>query len=120
MSEYITSIREGDLYKRVVVEDKSFEIRYGYNAEYERANNGEPIPILPDLDKETHYTKSGKRIVTFVQSSCIHFKMRCDNNDNDCCGDCIYYADNKEMIAPCECEDMMKTTEEKGGTKHER
>ncbi len=111
MNEHITNIREGDLYKLIVIEDKSFEIRYGYNADYERENNGEPIPVLPDLTKELHYSQSGKRIVTFVQSPCIHFEMRCSNNDNDCCGDCSYYANNKEMIAPCECVKVMKTKE---------
>ncbi len=111
MNEYITNIREGDLYKIVVVEGQSFEIRYGYNADYERENDGEPVPILPDLEKEPHYAQSGKRIVTFVQSPCSHFKMRCGDNDNDCCGDCSYYEDSKEMIAICEWEKVMKTKE---------
>ena len=51
----MNNIQEGDLYEVLEVYGHTFELRYGYYEERERAR-GEPIPIYPDFKKHPLYT----------------------------------------------------------------
>ena len=48
-------IREGELYKRLELFGRAFELYYGYYEDYER-ERGEPVPIYPDFQKSPEYT----------------------------------------------------------------
>lgn len=102
MNRKCPTIREGDLYEVLLVDGGTFEIRYGYYEDYER-NDSEPIPIYPDLEKNTIYGASGKRIVTHMQEPCSHFKPKTDEDTERCCGCCKHYPQNRQMIEVCQC-----------------
>lgn len=96
------AVQEGDIYELLLVDGRLFEIRYGYYEEYER-NGAEPIPIFPDLGEVPVYGSSGKRIVTFMQEPCPHFKPQSDDTEL-CCGCCRFYPKNRQMMDVCACE----------------
>ncbi|MBE6629774.1 MAG: hypothetical protein E7624_02870 [Ruminococcaceae bacterium] len=92
--------RDGDLYKRITLHGVSFELRYGYYEEFERAS-GEPIPIYPDFEKEPRYTAEGHPFVTAMQNACPHHHGA--DPEYGCHG-CLYYKEGEELIGICTCE----------------
>lgn len=97
---------EGDIYKTVTVAGKTFVLRYGYYSDTER--DGEPMPILPDFEKEPHYDEQGNMCVTRIQDSCAHYAPRGESADG-WCADCRHYPDEKEDIGVCQCEHNKQT-----------
>ncbi len=104
-------IREGDLYDIIIVDEKVFEIRYGFHEEFER-HSGEPFPIFPHLDKNAEYTKDGYRIITQMQDPCEDFEFKTKDFSERVCGGCIYFGDNNKLIDICKNE-RQKTEEAK-------
>ncbi len=105
-----TTPREGELYKTIRVEERSYTIVYGYYSEQERLSE-DPIPIFPDLALNPEYTTDGKPIVTRIQDPCAYYQCRDDNPDG-WCADCIYYPGEKEEIGICQCERNRRYTKE--------
>ncbi|MBQ8381003.1 MAG: hypothetical protein IJY18_03835 [Clostridia bacterium] len=89
--------KDGDLYKTVTLHGVSFELRYGYYEEFERAA-GEPIPIYPDFKAKPIYTSDGIPFVTQMQELCEHGES---SFKDGCCADCRYYSDGEELIGVC-------------------
>ena len=99
-------IREGDVFRNIVVDGKSFEIRYGYYENYER-DAGDPIPIYPDFYDSPTFGRSGLRIVSAIQQACEAFTPKCNGCEKEGdCGFCKYYAENQagDMIGICQNE----------------
>jgi len=96
-----TSHKEGDLYKVIKLHGATFEIRYGYYDEIERAS--EPIEIYPDFLEAPAYTDDGFPFVTLMQEPCEHYRKKGTDTDKEC-GSCIYAEDGDELIAVCRCK----------------
>ncbi len=95
--------KEGEIYKIVDVDDHRFELRYGYNEEFER-ERGHPVVLFPNLQKKPIYTKDGYRIVTSVQEPCEHYSPADRDLLEDWCADCVYYPSVHCEIGICRCE----------------
>ena len=93
-------IREGDLYRSVVVDGIRFDILYGYYEDFER-KACDPIPVYPDLEKNPVYTNHGYRIVTQIQSPCNWFTKRDRKCDDEWCRSCKYFEDEHKLIGVC-------------------
>lgn len=93
----MNKIRDGDLYKVVKLHGKTFEIRYGYYEDFEKAS-GEPIPIFPDFQREPEYTKEGYPFVTQMQELCLYGKSKFKEGF---CADCEYFSQGDELIGIC-------------------
>lgn len=100
-----TEPKEGDLYKRMTVFGKSFELRYGYYEEFERQYN-EPMPIYPDFLQAPLYTDDGFPFVTQMQDACIHYIGK-EERDQDCAG-CVHYLHGEEFLGVCSCPQNRK------------
>ncbi len=94
--------QEGDLYKVVKVGGYSFELRYGFYADFER-ESGEPVVIYPDLTACKHYTKEGNMLVTAIQDPCPYYKAPQEKARDECCCDCEYYRYSGDDIGICSC-----------------
>ncbi len=94
--------KEGDLYKITTIGEHSFELRFGYYADFERSNS-EPVVIYPDLSENRLYDIYGYRIVTAVQDPCNCYEVHAHKTRDDCCNDCVYYTDFTEGIGICMC-----------------
>ncbi len=109
--------REGDLYKIITIDGHTFELRFGYYADFER-KHGDPVVIYPDLNEERHYTNDGMLIVTAVQDPCKHYEVPEHKARDECCVDCIHYSQPGDDIGICKCRyNHIKQT--KGDTDHE-
>ena len=97
-------VEEGEVYEVLHIDGITFEIRYGFYEDYER-DGSEPIPIYPDLEKTPIYGKSGKLIVTHMQNPCAGFKPQAEDDAERCCGCCVYYPNNRQMMNICEYEE---------------
>lgn len=106
MTNEIRTPQEGDLHCVVTIEDYTFELRYGYNEEYERG--GDPFVLYPDLETEPIYTKDGYRIVSAIQSVCKHYKIPDGRVPEDCCYTCNHYSNEKDEVGICRCEKMRR------------
>lgn len=95
------TVQEGEIYEVLYIDGKTFEIRYGFYEDYER-DGSEPIPIYPDLEKTPVYGDSGKMIVTHMKSPCAYFKPQTEHGVERCCGCCVYYPVNRQMMSVCE------------------
>lgn len=102
MTQNMTLPKEGDLYKRYVVDDHTFEIRYGFYIEEERGRV-EPLPVFPDLVKDPVYTAAGEPVTALVQVPCGHYAPRQAERSEGWCGDCIHYDGGKEEMGRCLC-----------------
>ena len=91
--------RDGDIYKIVALDGKTFEIRYGYYEEYEK-RRGEPIPIYPDFKEKPEYTDDGCPFVTQMQDLCEHGSSRFKDGF---CIDCKYFEQGDDLIGVCRC-----------------
>ena len=98
--------KEGDVYTVVTIENYTFELRYGYNEDYER--NGEPFVLYPDLESNLLYTKSGFRIVSAIQSTCENYKAFNEKSKEDACYTCDFYSDRNADVGICQCKKMCK------------
>ena len=98
----MTLPKEGDLYKIYVVDDHTFEIRYGFYEENERGRV-EPLPVFPDLVKDPVYTHSGFPVAALIQPACEYYKPRRENFPEYSCGDCISYDSGKAEMGRCVC-----------------
>ncbi len=99
--------REGDLHAVVTIDSYSFELRYGYCDERDRAS-GEPYILYPDLLTQPHFTVEGYRIVSALQSVCKYYTVPENREWEDCCYTCNHYPNPKDEIGICKCEDMRK------------
>lgn len=97
---------EGDLYKVYEVAGFTFEIRYGYYEENERGRV-EPLPLFPDFRKTPVYTADGYPLASLIHSACKHYESTKPKPENGC-GDCIYYSNQRQEIAVCQCEKRRK------------
>lgn len=95
-------IREGDLYRRIIIEDVQFEIRYGYACENER-KLWEPSPLYPNFIQTPVYTKEGIPFVAGFQDICTAYKPKENTSGEQWCKDCIYYKHAEDHIGLCEC-----------------
>lgn len=93
---------EGDIYKIINLAGRSFVLRYGYYSDTER--DGEPMPILPDFEKNPIYDEHGNLCVTRIQDACAHYLPRGGASGDGWCADCKHYPDEKEDIGVCKCE----------------
>ena len=94
--------REGDLFKRIELHGKTFEIRYGFYEDCDRYTRfAEPMPCYPDFLAEPQYTDNGIPYVTAIQDVCRHFVGQRDENST--CGDCAEYRHGDEMLGLCAC-----------------
>lgn len=92
---------EGALYKTLTIFGNTFEVRYGYYAEFERENeNCYPVPIYPDFRENPLYTKDGYPFVTKMQGIC---RLGSSKFTDGCCADCPHYLHGEEMIGICTC-----------------
>lgn len=97
MEEGMSNIRDGDVYKTIDVENKSFEIKYGYYEEFERLSS-EPVPIYPDFISRPIYTDNGTPFVTAMQQTCDHF----EGGDSEIgCYSCRYFSECEDLIGLC-------------------
>ena len=96
----MNKIRDGDLYKRLQIFGRSFELRYGYYEEYERGR-GDPVPIYPNFKEKPEYTEDGRPFVTQMQELCEHGDSRFRDG---CCADCRYYKDGEDLVGICTCD----------------
>ena len=91
--------KDGELYKRIELFGRVFEIYYGYYEEFEKQSaNAEPIPIYPDFQKDPIYSDRGYPFATHMQSLCEDGNSRFADG---CCIDCSYFSDGKYMIGIC-------------------
>ena len=99
--------RDGDLYKRLELFGKVFEIRYGFYEEFEKESSfAEPIPIYPDFEKQPIYTDDGYPFATHMQTLCEHGDSKFVDG---CCIDCSHFSDVEDMIGICKCPHRRKT-----------
>lgn len=91
--------REGDLYKRIVIDDITFEIRYGYYEEMDRYGKyNDPIPIYPNFKEHPEYNNEGYPFVTAMQNICSHF----EGTDKELgCYGCVHYNEANDLIGIC-------------------
>ncbi len=102
-----TPPKEGDLYKRITIGQHTFELRYGYYTESDRAF-GEPAVIFPELSEEKLYNEVGYRIVTAVQDPCEFYEASGRKTKDESCIGCIHYSPPSDDIGICKCIHNMK------------
>lgn len=96
-------IREGDLYKTVVIGGVTFEIRYGYTSEEER-ERWDPAPVYPDFAASPMCTADGYPFATVYQDGCSHFYPNPMTTGEKWCSDCKHFEKCEEYIGICRCE----------------
>lgn len=94
--------REGELHKTLTVAGHSFELRYGYYEEREKAICS-PVVIYPDLVAAPLLSPDGYPLVTQIQDPCPHFELAAGREEN-WCGDCTYFRGEHPEIGICRCE----------------
>lgn len=94
--------KEGGLYKVIQIEEHTFELRFGFYAEFERETS-EPVVIYPDLAENRLYTADGRRIVTAIQDPCSSYTVSTPKAKDMCCNDCDHYVRSGEEIGICTC-----------------
>ncbi len=93
----------GSLYKVIAVEDRKFEIYYGFYSDSERELWTEPIPIYPNFLKEPIYTGSGKPLARADQDVCRHYRPKPNESGEKWCNDCTHFEPGEELIGICNC-----------------
>ncbi len=94
--------KEGDLFKTVSLEGRTFVIRYGFYADFERENpENDPIPIYPDFRTHPVYTADGYPFVTQMQDLCPHGESL---QKEAYCVDCPHFRPGEELIGVCRHE----------------
>lgn len=93
--------KEGDLYKEIIINGKTFRLLYGYYEDFERHSQyNEPIPIYPDFIKHPIYTDDGVPFVTAMQDVCREYDGK---RKGDSCSDCIYFQKSEDLFGLCKC-----------------
>lgn len=93
--------REGDLYKKFRINEKTFYVYYGYYDDIDRKSRyNEPIPIFPDFIASPAYTEDGFPFVTAIQDTCVSFE---GTHREDGCHGCTWYEQGEELIGICRC-----------------
>ena len=111
---HTVKLKEGDLFKVIVLYGKSFEIRYGFYEECDRyTQHAEPVEIYPNFKVNPQYTDDGIPFVTAMQNPCNHFEGKLD--ENSVCGDCAFYRHGDELLGICGCFKNRKTSYTRGG-----
>ena len=105
-------IKEGDVYKVITIDDKSFEIRYGYETPEEKIRGWEPTPIFPDFEKNPEYTKEGCPIVTVYQNVCKHYKPKVKKHSEKWCENCNYFESKERYMGICKCKERLREVEQ--------
>ena len=100
--------KEGDLYKVIKVGGHTFELRFGYYADFER-NSGVPVVIYPDLAEQKRYSTDGQMLVTAVQDPCRYYEPVDHDQKEECCCDCRHYLSPGDDIAICACRSNVKS-----------
>lgn len=95
-------IKAGDLYKKITVAGREFEIRYMDMGEIDPEAKGECIPDFPFFDEQPEYTDDRYPFTNALNDSCEHYKTDDATPDNTC-RDCIYFKDVVEELGVCRC-----------------
>ncbi len=104
--------REGDLYKEVIISDKTFRLLYGYYESFERdCPLNDPIPIYPDFIKEPRYTADGIPIATAMQNICEFYNGK--NDEDSSCSDCSFFQKYEELFGLCNCPRKKRESKER-------
>ncbi len=96
-------IETGSLYKIITVENREFEIYYGYNSPFEREYWKEPTPIYPNFLKKPIYNDLGKPFARADQDICEHYLPKEEVSGEDWCNDCNYFETKEDIIGLCNC-----------------
>jgi hypothetical protein len=97
----MNQVKDGELYKRIELHGKVFDIYYGYYEEFERESQfAEPIPIYPDFECNPEYTDDGYPFVTHMQALCEYGDSRFVEG---CCFDCRHFSNESDLIGVCRC-----------------
>ncbi len=97
-------IKEGDLYKVIEIEGRTFEIRYGYyEPELERGKM-DPIPVFPNFLKEPLRTADGYPFATADQEICRYFKSKPKISGEGWCNDCEFLEKLEDFLGICKNE----------------
>lgn len=91
--------REGEIYKVVTTFGKTFELKYGYYSEIDRA--GSPDIIYPDFLTDPIYTDGGERFVTMMQDACEEFSSPTQRGEDTTCAECKYFMRGEEWFGIC-------------------
>ncbi len=102
-------INEGELYKVITVEEKSFHVYYGYYSDTER-EMWEPVPIFPNFEKEPVFTNEGKPYTRADQDACEHYLPKPDVSGEDWCNDCKHFSLGEDVIGVCRCDKRKMNT----------
>ncbi len=94
---------EGQLYKVIHIDEHRFELRYGYNEEFER-ESGQPVVLFPDLGNNPVYTQDGYPVVSAVQDPCRYYTVPEKHMPEQWCADCVYYPGIHQEVGICRCE----------------
>lgn len=103
----MSKIKEGTLYKKLIVHDKAFDILYGYYCDAERGR-WDPTPIYPDFIKNPEYTKKGLPIVTAEQTVCERYTPKKNTSGEEWCNDCTHFKLVEEIIGVCQSPQKRK------------
>lgn len=98
----MTLPKEGDLYKTYIVDNHTFEIRYGFYDARERGRV-EPLPVFPDLVKDPVYTTTGEPVTSLVQVPCEHYIPKKPELAEGWCFDCCHYGGGRNEMGRCLC-----------------
>ena len=98
---------EGELYKRLEIFGRAFEIFYGYYEECERDNpQVEPMPIYPDFIINPQFTEDGHPFVTKMQDACGYYKGKISMYPE--CAECKHYRHGDDFLGICINESRRK------------
>ena len=95
-------IKPGDLYKKITVAGREFEIYYMDCGEFDPDQKGEVIPNFPYFDEQPEYTDDRYPFTNSLNDSCEYYKTD-DPTPENTCRDCIYFKDAVEEIGVCRC-----------------
>lgn len=98
--------KEGELYKKVSLFGRSFELRYGYYDDIDR--QGPPDVIYPDLKLSPIFTDDGVPIVTMMQDACPRFMGKGSVPEDSTCAECKYFRRCVEWFGLCVQENNKK------------
>ena len=105
--------KEGDLYKIITADGKTFELRYGYYEEIDRENM-HLMEIYPNFLEIPVYTDEGIPFVTAMQKPCKHFKLgagKSGDGEDNTCYHCTYYEKCEELLGVCRCKTRQRKNE---------
>lgn len=96
-------VREGEIYRSIIIEGVLFEIRYGFYEECER-NNEELSPIYPDFIETPMFTAKGQPFALGYQDCCNEFSRKNERFEENWCVNCIFFDKKEDYIGICRCE----------------